>query len=74
MPAPAIVELGLDARRGRRELQVGDRVYLEDDPRKDLGTIERDLGGHRYFVKWNRSGKTWIYASAHLVLITLADS
>jgi len=51
------------------ELVVGDRVYLATDPRQDEGVVARVEGG-RFFVHWTRTGRTWIYAAAHLVKVS----
>jgi hypothetical protein len=65
----AEVELDLDARKALgRELQVADHVYQATNPAKDLGTVAKIEGG-RYFVTWHRTRRTWIYPSAHLVLV-----
>lgn len=48
-------------------LEVADLVYLDGDPRKDLGKVARIEGG-RLYVTWPR-GRTWIYPSADLVLV-----
>lgn len=48
-------------------LEVGDRVYLNTDPRKDEGTVV-EVMHNRYFVQWD-NGRTWIYPRSWLSLV-----
>lgn len=47
-------------------LELGACVYLATDPEQELGIVAR-IEGARFFVTW-RTGRTWIYAAAQLVL------
>lgn len=46
-------------------LELGSRVYLATDPVKDEGKVIRIMGD-RFFVKWLRPGRIWIYAATQL--------
>lgn len=53
-------------------ISAGDRVYLETDPRRDMGrVVELPIPG-RAFVRWE-NGRTWIYATSQLVRVEPAQ-